>query len=125
MITILFFLYFYPVKVDRSAGSTLTVMKIFKFTATARFVRFVLPPFQETGKEQPVYKVELYGCPDEGKTNGKSKKGKYNRTECTRTEKQKAYIDFSLVSLSLVPLSQSHSLRLVCPRNFVHLFFYA
>lgn len=56
-------------------------MKIFKFTATARFVRFVLPPFQETGKEQPIYKLELYGCPDEGKTNGKGKKGKDNRTE--------------------------------------------
>lgn len=81
-----FFLYFYLVKVDRSAGSTVTVIKIFKFTATARFVRFVLPPFQKPGKEQPVYKVELYGCPDEEKTNGKSKKGKDKRRECIRTE---------------------------------------
>lgn len=101
-----FFLHFYPVKVDRSAGSTVTVIKIFKFTTTARFVRFVLPPFQNPGGEQPVYKVELYGCPDEGKTNGKGKKGKDNRNEYTRTEKPKAYIDLSLVSLSLVPLSQ-------------------
>ena len=65
-----------PVKVDRSAGSTVTVLKIFKFTATARFVRFVLPPFQpKPGEEQPAYKVEFYGCPDEGKTNGNGKKG--------------------------------------------------
>lgn len=73
------------IKVDRSAGSTVTVIKIFKFTAIARFVRFVLPPFQKPGGEQPVYKVELYGCP--GKTNGKGKKGNYmyNRREYTRT----------------------------------------
>ena len=67
------FLHSYPVKVDRSAGSTVTVIKIFKFTTIARFVRFVLPPFQKPGGEQPVYKVELYGCPE--KTNGKDKKG--------------------------------------------------
>ena len=73
---VLFFLHSYPVKVDRSAGSTVTVIKIFKFTAIARFVRFVLPPFQKPGGEQPVYKVELYGCL--GKTNGKGKKGKYS-----------------------------------------------
>ena len=50
-------------------------MKSLKFTATARFVRFVLPPFQNPGGEQPVYKVEVYGCQDDGKTERKAKKG--------------------------------------------------
>ncbi|KAL9979550.1 hypothetical protein ACROYT_G017228 [Oculina patagonica] len=60
--------------VDRSADSTITIMKSLKFTATARFVRFVLPPFQKPGGEQPTYKVGLFGCPDDGKTKGKAKK---------------------------------------------------
>ncbi|XP_078360937.1 uncharacterized protein LOC144645292 [Oculina patagonica] len=60
--------------VDPSAGSTVTVMKSLKFPATARFVRVILPPFQKPGGEQPVYKVELYGCPDDGITKGKVKK---------------------------------------------------
>ena len=47
---------------------------------------------------------------------------KDNRREYTRTKKQKAYIGLSLVSLSLVPLFQSHSLGGVCHRNLVHLF---
>jgi len=72
-------LYFHPDKVDRSAGSTVTVIKILKFTAIARFVRFVLPPFQKPGGKQPVYKVELYGCPEEKRANGKGKKGNYKQ----------------------------------------------
>ena len=52
-------------------------MKRLKFKAIARFVRVVFPPFQKPGGEQPVYKVELYGCPDDGKTKDKANKGKY------------------------------------------------
>ena len=63
-------------KVDRSSGSTVTVMKRLKFTATARFVRLLFPPFQHPGGEQPTYKVGLYGCSDKGKTKGKAMKGK-------------------------------------------------
>ncbi|XP_078361523.1 uncharacterized protein LOC144645865 [Oculina patagonica] len=59
--------------VDRSARSTVIIMKSLKFTATARFVRVVLPPFQKPGGEQPVYKVELYGCPADRITKGKPK----------------------------------------------------
>ncbi|XP_078361522.1 venom prothrombin activator pseutarin-C non-catalytic subunit-like [Oculina patagonica] len=61
--------------VDRSAGRTVTVMRRLKFTATARFVRVIFPPFQKPGGEQPVYKVELYGCLDDGNAKGKAKKG--------------------------------------------------
>ncbi|KAL9981343.1 hypothetical protein ACROYT_G010034 [Oculina patagonica] len=54
--------------VDRSAGRTVTLMKRLKLTATARFVRVILPPFQKRRGEQPVYKVGLYGCLDNGIT---------------------------------------------------------
>ena len=100
----------YPVKVDRSAGSTLTVMKIYKFSATARFVRFVLPSFQKPGGEQPVYKAELYGCPDEGKTNGKGKKGTDNRQDCLSSAS-------TLSTLELKGKRHTQSIEQLCMRN--------
>ena len=101
--TTFFFLYFHPVKVDRSAGSTVTVIKIFKFTAAARFVRFVLPPFQKPGEEKPVYKVELFGCLDEGKRSGNGKKGKDNRREYARTSFARRTFSVTLFTFGLSP----------------------
>lgn len=51
-------------------------MKRLKSTTIARFVRLVVPPFQNPGGDQPTYKAELYGCLDDAEARGKAKKGK-------------------------------------------------
>ena len=81
-------------------------MRRLKFTATARFVRVVLPPFQNPGGEQPVYKVELYGCPDDGKTNGKAKKGKYKNDCLGKYVRQNLSVtrEHGLICFSCIPL---------------------
>ncbi|KAJ7387006.1 hypothetical protein OS493_003969 [Desmophyllum pertusum] len=61
-------------------------MRGFKFKATARFVRFVLPPFDKrlkAGEELPSYKVELFGCSDTGKAKP-DKKGNERALSNTR-----------------------------------------